>query len=135
MSQSMAKAHIRHTSASINEGRENMKKISAIIRPEKLEPLKDALFAAKVSGMTISQVHGCGNQHGWKEYYRGTEVMLNMVPKVKFEIVVDESRVGTVVDLICETAKTGEVGDGKIFIFPVEEVVRIRTGERGIDAI
>lgn len=112
-----------------------MKKISAIIRPEKLEPLKDALFAAKVSGMTISQVHGCGNQHGWKEYYRGTEVMLNMVPKVKFEIVVDESRVGAVVDLICETAKTGEVGDGKIFIFPVEEVVRIRTGERGIDAI
>ncbi|BDE97369.1 P-II family nitrogen regulator [Raoultibacter timonensis] len=112
-----------------------MKKISAIIRPEKLEPLKDALFAAKVSGMTISQVHGCGNQHGWKEYYRGTEVMLNMVPKVKFEIVVDESRVDAVVDLICETAKTGEVGDGKIFIFPVEEVVRIRTGERGIDAI
>lgn len=112
-----------------------MKKISAIIRPEKLEPLKDALFAAKVSGMTISQVHGCGNQHGWKEYYRGTEVMLNMVPKVKFEIVVDESRVEAVVDLICETAKTGEVGDGKIFIFPVEEVVRIRTGERGIDAI
>lgn len=112
-----------------------MKKISAIIRPEKLEPLKDALFAAKVSGMTISQVHGCGNQHGWKEYYRGTEVMLNMVPKVKFEIVVDESRVDAVIDLICETAKTGEVGDGKIFIFPVEEVVRIRTGERGIDAI
>ena len=112
-----------------------MKKISAIIRPEKLEPLKDALFAAKVSGMTISQVHGCGNQHGWKEYYRGTEVMLNMVPKVKFEIVVDESRVDAVVDLICETATTGEVGDGKIFIFPVEEVVRIRTGERGIDAI
>lgn len=112
-----------------------MKKISAIIRPEKLEPLKDALFAAKVSGMTISQVHGCGNQHGWKEYYRGTEVMLNMVPKVKFEIVVDESRVDAVVDLICETAKTDEVGDGKIFIFPVEEVVRIRTGERGIDAI
>ena len=112
-----------------------MKKISAIIRPEKLEPLKDALFAAKVSGMTISQVHGCGNQHGWKEYYRGTEVMLNMVPNVKFEIVVDESRVDAVVDLICETAKTGEVGDGKIFIFPVEEVVRIRTGERGIDAI
>lgn len=135
MSQSMAKAHIRHTSASINEGKGNMKKISAIIRPEKLEPLKDALFAAKVSGMTISQVHGCGNQHGWKEYYRGTEVMLNMVPKVKFEIVVDESRVDAVVDLICETAKTGEVGDGKIFIFPVEEVVRIRTGERGIDAI
>ena len=112
-----------------------MKRVTAIVRPEKMEPLKDALFAADVKGMTISQVHGCGNQHGWKEYYRGTEVMLNMVPKVKFEIVVDESRVDAVVDLICETAKTGEVGDGKIFIFPVEEVVRIRTGERGIDAI
>lgn len=112
-----------------------MKKISAIIRPEKLEPLKDALFAVKVSGMTISQVHGCGNQHGWKEYYRGTEVMLNMVPKVKFEIVVDDDRVDALVDLICKTAQTGEVGDGKIFIFPVEEVVRIRTGERGDEAI
>ncbi|MEQ3364040.1 P-II family nitrogen regulator [Raoultibacter massiliensis] len=112
-----------------------MKKISAIVRPEKLEPLKDALFAAKVSGMTISQVHGCGNQHGWKEYYRGTEVMLNMVPKVKFEIIVDDDLVDAVVDLICRTAKTGEVGDGKIFIFPVDEVVRIRTGERGDAAI
>lgn len=112
-----------------------MKKISAIVRPEKLEPLKDALFAAKVSGMTISQVHGCGNQHGWKEYYRGTEVMLNMVPKVKFEIIVDDDLVDAVVYLICRTAKTGEVGDGKIFIFPVDEVVRIRTGERGDAAI
>lgn len=112
-----------------------MKKISAIVRPEKLEPLKDALFAAKVSGMTISQVHGCGNQHGWKEYYRGTEVMLNMVPKVKFEIIVNDDLVDAVVDLICRTAKTGEVGDGKIFIFPVDEVVRIRTGERGDAAI
>lgn len=112
-----------------------MKKISAIIRPEKLEALKDALFAVKVSGMTISQVHGCGNQHGWKEYYRGTEVMLNMVPKVKFEIVVDDDQVDELVDLICKTAQTGEVGDGKIFIFPVEEVVRIRTGERGASAV
>ena len=108
-----------------------MKKISAIVRPEKLEPLKDALFAANVSGMTISQVNGCGSQHGWKEYYRGTEVLLNMVPKVKFEIVVEDERVDALVDLICDTARTGEVGDGKIFIFPVDEVVRIRTGERG----
>ncbi|WP_139650677.1 P-II family nitrogen regulator [Raoultibacter phocaeensis] len=112
-----------------------MKKISAIVRPEKLEPLKDALFAAKVSGMTISQVHGCGNQHGWKEYYRGTEVMLNMVPKVKFEIVVGDERVDAIVDLICETAQTGDVGDGKIFIFPVDEVVRIRTKEKGEAAV
>lgn len=112
-----------------------MKKISAIVRPEKLESLKDALFAAKVSGMTISQVHGCGNQHGWKEYYRGTEVLLNMVPKVKFEIVVGDDQVDEIVDLICETARTGDVGDGKIFIFPVDEVVRIRTKERGEAAV
>ena len=74
-----------------------MKKITAIVRPEKLEPLKDALFAAKVSGMTISQVQGCGSQHGWKEYYRGTEVLLNMVPKVKFEIICDDAEVDALI--------------------------------------
>lgn len=112
-----------------------MKKITAIVRPEKLEPLKDALFGARVSGMTISQVHGCGSQHGWKEYYRGTEVMLNMVPKVKFDIVVDDGRVDELVGVIRDVARTGEVGDGKIFILPVEEVIRIRTGERGDAAV
>lgn len=112
-----------------------MKKITAIVRPEKLEPLKDALFAADVSGMTISQVHGCGNQHGWRESYRGAEVLLNMVPKVKFDIVVDDGYVEEIVDLICDLACTGEVGDGKIFIFPVDEVIRIRTKERGMAAV
>ncbi|NHM14259.1 P-II family nitrogen regulator [Xiamenia xianingshaonis] len=112
-----------------------MKRIIAIVRPEKLETLKDALFAADVRGMTISQVNGCGNQHGWKEYYRGTEVLLNMVPKVKFEIVVADDEVGSIVDTILKSARTGEVGDGKIFISPVEEVVRIRTGERGDAAV
>lgn len=112
-----------------------MKKITAIVRPEKMEPLKEALFAAKVSGMTISQVQGCGNQHGWKEYYRGTEVILNMIPKVKFELVVDDDQVQSLVDLISATSRTGEVGDGKIFIFPVEDTVRIRTGEQGECAI
>lgn len=112
-----------------------MKKITAIVRPEKLEPLKEALFDAKVGGMTISQVQGCGNQHGWKEYYRGTEVILNMIPKVKFELVVDDDRVDSLVDLIRATARTGEVGDGKIFIFPVDDVVRIRTGETGEQAV
>lgn len=112
-----------------------MKKITAIVRPEKLESLKEALFAAKVSGMTISQVQGCGSQHGWKEYYRGTEVMLNMIPKVKFELIVDDEQVESLVELIRSTARTGEVGDGKIFIFPVEGVVRIRTGETGDDAV
>ena len=112
-----------------------MKRIIAIVRPEKLEPLKDALFAADVSGMTVGQVMGCGNQHGWSEYYRGTEVLLNMIPKVKFELIVPDEDVDKLIDLICDTATTGEVGDGKIFISPVEEVVRIRTRERGEAAV
>lgn len=112
-----------------------MKRITAIVRAEKLEPLKDALFAADVRGMTIVQVQGCGNQHGWKEYVRGTEVLLNMIPKVQFDLVVNDDQVDDVVKVICGAARTGEVGDGKIFIVPVEEVVRIRTGERGADAV
>ena len=112
-----------------------MKRIIAIVRPEVLEPLKEALFAENVNGMTVSQVNGCGNQHGWKEYYRGSEVILNMVPKVKFEIVSDDERVDQIVDVILQTAQTGDVGDGKIFISPVEEVIRIRTGERGDSAV
>ena len=112
-----------------------MKRIIAIVRPEKLEPLKEALFEANVSGMTVAQVMGCGNQHGWSEYYRGTEVLLNMIPKVKFELVVADGEVDALIDLICTTAETGEVGDGKIFISPVEEVVRIRTRERGEQAV
>ena len=112
-----------------------MKRIIAIVRPEMLEPLKDALFAADVSGMTVAQVMGCGNQHGWSEYYRGTEVLLNMVPKVKFELVVNDDAVDRLVNLICDTAATGEIGDGKVFVSPVDEVIRIRTRERGADAI
>ena len=112
-----------------------MKRIIAIVRTERLEPLKEALFNANVSGMTITQVMGCGNQPGWSEYYRGTEVLLNMVPKVRFELVVNDDRTQEIVDLICETARTGEVGDGKVFVSAVEEVVRIRTGERGTSAI
>ena len=112
-----------------------MKRITAIVRPEMLEPLKDALFEVNVSGMNISQVQGCGSQHGWKEYFRGTEVLLNMVPKVKFELVVDDDKVDELVDVICKTAQTGEVGDGKIFVSPVDEVIRIRTGERGSEAV
>ena len=112
-----------------------MKRIIAIVRPEKMEELKDALFAADVSGMTIAQVMGCGNQHGWSEYFRGTEVLLNMLPKVKFELVVADDDADKLVDLICETAATGDVGDGKVFISTVEEVIRIRTRERGEQAI
>ena len=82
-----------------------MKRVTAIVRPEKMEPLKDALFAADVKGMTISQVHGCGAQHGWSEYVRGTEVMLNMVPKVKFEVVVEDDAVDALVDTIVGAAR------------------------------
>ncbi|MCH4184683.1 MAG: P-II family nitrogen regulator [Eggerthellaceae bacterium] len=108
-----------------------MKKVEAIIRPSALEPLKEALFQAEVKGMTISQVYGCGNQHGWKELYRGSEVIVNMLKKVKFEIVVDDDRVSDLIDIITKIAQTGEVGDGKIFVLPIEQAVRIRTGEIG----
>ena len=112
-----------------------MKRIAAVVRPEKLEPLKEALFQAKISGMTIYQVHGCGNQHGWKEYFRGSEVFLNMIPKVKFEIIVHHSRIDEIVDVIVDVARTGEVGDGKIFISSIDSVVRVRTGEKDEAAV
>lgn len=112
-----------------------MKRIAAVVRPEKLEPLKEALFQAKISGMTIYQVHGCGNQHGWKEYFRGSEVFLNMIPKVKFEIIVEDSRVDEIVDVIVGVARTEEVGDGKIFISSIDSVVRVRTGEKDEAAV
>lgn len=85
--------------------------------------------------MSISQVQGCGNQHGWKEYVRGTEVLLNTIPKVEFEIVVDDEQVNDLVQVVCDAARTGEVGDGKIFVTPVEDVIRIRTGEHGPAAL
>ena len=85
--------------------------------------------------MTVSTVHGCGKQGGWKEYFRGSEILVNMQPKMQCEFVVKDEDVEEVINLICETCRTGEVGDGKIFVIPVEEVVRIRTGERGADAV
>lgn len=112
-----------------------MKKIDAIVRPAMLEPLKEALFKSGISGMSVSEVQGCGNQHGWKEYFRGSEVLVNTLPKIKFEIVVEDSAVDSTVELIRETACTGEVGDGKIFVMPIEEVIRIRTGEKGNVAV
>jgi nitrogen regulatory protein P-II 1 len=112
-----------------------MKKIEAIVRPSRLEALKEALFRAEIKGMTISEVHGCGNQHGWKEFYRGSAVIVNMLPKIKFEVVTTDERVPELVKLISETAQTGQVGDGKIFVIPVDEVIRIRTNEEGEVAI
>lgn len=112
-----------------------MKKLTAVVRQDKLEVLKQALFDKGIRGMTISQVQGCGNQHGWKEYVRGTEVLLNTIPKVEFEIVVDDEQVNDLVQVVCDAARTGEVGDGKIFVTPVEDVIRIRTGEHGPAAL
>ena len=112
-----------------------MKKIQAIIRTGMLEPLKEATAAVGLGGMTVSTVHGCGTQQGWKEYFRGSEMIVNMLPKIQCEFVVKDEDVDRVVELICSTCRTGEVGDGKIFILPVEDAVRIRTGERGEEAI
>ena len=112
-----------------------MKKVTAIVRSEKLEVLKEALLAADVHGMTIRQVQGCGAQHGWKEYVRGNEVLLNTIPKVQFDLVCDDEQVELIAQVICNAAYTGEVGDGKIWVTPVEEVIRIRTRERGPEAL
>ncbi len=112
-----------------------MKRVQAIIRPDFLEPLKDAVLASQIGGMTVSSVHGCGNQSGWKEYFRGNEVIMNILPKIKCEFVVSDDMVEDVIDIVCRTCRTGQVGDGKIFVSPVEEAVRIRTGERSDSAL
>jgi nitrogen regulatory protein P-II 1 len=112
-----------------------MKKIEAINRPGKLEEIKEALNLFNVHGLTISQVMGCGLQKGRKEFFRATEVTLNLLPKIKIEIVAADDHVEDIITLIEREAKTGAVGDGKIFVSNIEEVVRIRTGERGEGAI
>ncbi|WP_027364075.1 P-II family nitrogen regulator [Desulfotruncus alcoholivorax] len=112
-----------------------MKKIEAIIRPAKLEDVKEALSRFDIHGMTVSQVFGCGLQGGWVGVYRGHEYSINLLPKVKLEIVTKDIWVDEVVRVISEAARTGDVGDGKIFIYPVEDAVRIRTGEKHEDAI
>lgn len=112
-----------------------MKKIEAIIRPSKLEELKEALLAAGLDGITISQVMGAGKQLGWKEYYRGQEVSLNVLPKVKLELVCTDEKVDIITETIISHSQTGEVGDGKIFISDIQECIRIRTKERGNAAI
>ncbi|MGI9553773.1 MAG: P-II family nitrogen regulator [Thermodesulfobacteriota bacterium] len=112
-----------------------MKKIEAIIKPFKLEDVKEALKDIGVQGLTVTEVKGFGRQKGHTELYRGAEYVIDFLPKIKLEIVVAEDQVVKVVDAITESAKTGKIGDGKIFIFPMEEVIRIRTGERGEDAI
>jgi len=112
-----------------------MKKIDAIIKPFKLDEVKNALNDIGVQGMTVTEVKGFGRQKGIVEVYRGAEYHIQFIPKVKLEIVVNDDIVEQVVQIIQEKAQTGEIGDGKIFVIPVEETVRIRTGERGEGAI
>ncbi len=112
-----------------------MKKIEAIIKPFKLEEVKDALIKIGIGGMTVSEVRGFGQQKGETEIYRGTEYVVDFLPKIKIEVIVKDEDVEKVVETIANTARTGRVGDGKIFIIPVEDVVRIRTGERGEKAV
>lgn len=112
-----------------------MKKIEAIIKPFKLDDVKDALNQLGVKGMTITEVKGYGRQKGHKEIYRGAEYVIDFIPKVKLELIVSNDQVQEIVEVIRKAALTGKIGDGKIFVLPVEEVIRVRTGETGEDAI
>jgi len=112
-----------------------MKKIEAVVKPFKLDDVKEALNEIGIQGMTISEVKGYGRQKGHKEIYRGAEYVVDFIPKIKIEVVVDSERVSQVVEKIREAAYTGKIGDGKIFVLPVEEAIRVRTGETGSDAI
>jgi nitrogen regulatory protein P-II 1 len=112
-----------------------MKKVEAIIKPFKLDEVKEALSKIGIYGMTVTEVKGFGRQKGHVEVYRGTEYEVNFIPKIKIEVVVPDAIINKVIETILEKAKTGSIGDGKIFIFSLEDVVRIRTGERGEAAI
>ncbi len=112
-----------------------MKKIEAIIKPFKLDEVKEALHEVGVSGITVTEARGFGRQKGHTELYRGAEYVVDFLPKVKLEVVVEDSLAERVVEAITSAAQTGRIGDGKIFVIPVEVAVRIRTGERGADAI
>ena len=112
-----------------------MKKIEAIIKPFKLDEVKDALNGLGIKGMTVTEVKGYGRQKGHTEIYRGAEYVVDFIPKIKLEIIVQDEMVDQVIDTIVSVARTGKIGDGKIFILPVEHVVRVRTGETGGEAI
>ncbi|MDJ0648715.1 MAG: P-II family nitrogen regulator [Xenococcaceae cyanobacterium MO_188.B19] len=112
-----------------------MKKIEAIIRPFKLDEVKIALVNAGVVGMTVSEVRGFGRQKGQTERYRGSEYTVEFLQKLKIEIVIEDNQVDMVVDKIIAAARTGEIGDGKIFVYPINEIVRIRTGEKNVEAV
>jgi nitrogen regulatory protein P-II 1 len=112
-----------------------MKKIEAIIKPFKLDEVKDALNGIGIKGMTVTEVKGYGRQKGHTEVYRGAEYVVDFIPKVKIEIIVQDEQVDQVIENILAVARTGKIGDGKIFVLPVERVVRVRTGETGSEAV
>jgi nitrogen regulatory protein P-II 1 len=116
-------------------GRDSMKKIEAIIKPFKLDEVKDALHELGLKGMTVTEAKGFGRQKGHTELYRGAEYVVDFLPKVKVEVIIDDNLVERAIEAIQQAAQTGRIGDGKIFVYPVEEVVRIRTGERGTEAV
>ena len=112
-----------------------MKKIEAIIRPENLEQLKEALLKANIPGMTINQIYGCGNQYGYTEHARANEIIVNTLPKVEIKLIIPDERLEEMINLIVFVTKSGEFGDGKIFIYDVLNCIRIRTEERGDKAL
>lgn len=112
-----------------------MKLVTAVIKPNQVEPVKDALAALGVAGLTVSEVQGHGRQKGHTEVYRGAEYAEEFLPKTRVEVLTDELDVDRVVEAIVAAARTGRIGDGKVWVTPVEEVVRVRTGERGVDAL
>ena len=113
----------------------HVKKIEAVIKPFKLDDVKDALHEVGVSGITVTEVKGFGRQKGHTELYRGAEYVIDFLPKVKVEVVVEDVLVENVIEAITQAARTGRIGDGKIFVLQIDEAVRIRTGDRGADAI
>jgi nitrogen regulatory protein P-II 1 len=119
----------------LSEGEIQMKKVEAIIKPFKLDDVREALSEIGVTGMTVAEVKGFGRQKGHTELYRGAEYVVDFLPKVKIEVVLQDDQVDRAVDTIAQAARTGKIGDGKIFVTNVERVVRIRTGEEGNDAI
>ncbi len=112
-----------------------MKRIEAIIKPFKLEDVKDALSEAGITGMTVSDVKGYGRQQGHSELYRGAEYIVDFLPKIKLDLILDDKDVDMVIELIVKAARTGKIGDGKIFVSPIEKIIRIRTGEENEEAI
>jgi nitrogen regulatory protein PII len=117
------------------EEKARVKKVEAIIKPFKLDDVKDALHEVGVSGMTVTEVKGFGRQKGHTELYRGAEYVIDFLPKVKIEVVVEDGMAANVVEAIANAARTGRIGDGKIFVSPIEQAIRIRTGDQGPDAV